>query len=151
MPGLQQQIAPGSGSSRLFSDGSSGGGAIDPNGMAVGGARGGVSPGLAGGGRAPYDGHGIDDGMPGLSPSPGSRRGSSASMTFGAGGGQRMDRRGGGGYGDQTTLMRAGSGPPLDSAQRAALGGGVVKGEMSRAAGAGQEESLRKRPRESWR
>ncbi|CAM9470432.1 unnamed protein product, partial [Ectocarpus sp. 12 AP-2014] len=46
--------------------------------------------------------------------------------------------------------MRAGSGPPLDAAQRAALGGGVVKGEMSRAAGAGHEESLRKRPRESW-
>ncbi|CAM9540350.1 unnamed protein product, partial [Ectocarpus sp. 6 AP-2014] len=36
MPGLQQQTAPGSGSSRLFSDGSSAGGAIDPNGMAVG-------------------------------------------------------------------------------------------------------------------
>lgn len=149
MPGLQQQAAPGSGSSRLFSDGSGGGGAIDPNGMAMGGARGGVSPGLAGGGGAPYDGHGIDGGMSGLSPSPGGGRGSSASMTFGGGGGQR--RGGGGGYGDQTGLMRSGSGPPLDAAQRVALGGGVVKGEMSRSAGAGQEESLRKRPRESWR
>eukprot|EP00752_Nemacystus_decipiens_P006072 g5480.t1 len=144
MSGLQQ-TAPSSGSSRLFSDA--------PTGAAGGGNRsltsgrigpGGSSPGLGGS----YDGAGMDDGMPlsGLAPSGGGGSGSrtpqGGDMMFG---GQRMDRRG---YGEQGVLLRTASGPPLDAAQRAALGGGVVKGEMSRVGG--EDESMRKRPRESW-
>ena len=148
MAGLQQ-TAPGSGSSRLFSDGVDGGIAgrdnRTPNSGRMGGP-GGSSPGLAGS----YDGAGVDDGMSlsGLAPSGGGGGGSGSRSPPGGDmifGGQRMDRRG---YGEQGVLLRTASGPPLDAAQRAALGGGVVKGEMSRA---GEEESLRKRPRESWR
>eukprot|EP00903_Cladosiphon_okamuranus_P014466 g13421.t1 len=148
MSGLQQP-APGSGSSRLFSDGvdggapagGRGGGSRTPSGGRVG--PGGSSPGLAGS----YDGSGVDDGMSlsGLAPSgagSGSRSPLGGDMIFG---GQRMDRRG---YGEQGALLRTASGPPLDAAQRAALGGGVVKGEVPRVTG--EEESLRKRPRESW-
>lgn len=140
MSGLQQP-APSSGSSRLFSGGVDGG-SRTPSGGRVG--PGGSPPGLAGS----YDGAGVDDGMSlsGLASSgggSGSRSLPGGDMIFG---GQRMDRRG---YGEQGVLLRTASGPPLDTAQRAALGGGVVKGEMSRVAG--EEESLRKRPRESWR
>lgn len=146
MSGLQQ-TAPSSGSSRLFSDGidgsggrgGGGGGSRNPNSGRVG--PGGSSPGLAGS----YDGTGVDDGMSlsGLGSVGGSRSPAGGDMMFG---GQRMDRRV---YGEQGVLLRTASGPPLDTAQRAALGGGVVKGEMSRVGG--EEESLRKRPRESWR
>lgn len=140
MSGLQQP-APSSGSSRLFSDGNRA-----PSSGRVG--PGASSPGLGGS----YDGPGVDDGMSlsGLAPPVGGSGGVGSGRSPLAGdmmfGGQRMDRRG---YADQGVLLRTASGPPLDAAQRAALGGGVVKGEMSR--GGGEEESLRKRPRESWR
>lgn len=129
MPGLHQ-TAPSSGSSRLFSDG------------VVDGRSSNITP-----NSGSYDGAVVDDGMPlsGLASSgggSGSRSPTGGDMIFG---GQRMDRRG---YGEQGVLLRTVSGPPLDAAQRAAPGGGVVKGEMPRVAG--EEESLRKRPRESW-
>lgn len=156
MLGLHQ-TAPSSGSSRLFSDGvdnsggrgGAGSGSRTPNSGRVG--PGGSSPGLA----SSYDGSSVDDGMslPGLASSTGvgagagsgsgSRSPPAGDMIFG---GQRMDRRG---YGEQEVLLRTASGPPLDAAQRAVLGSGVVKGEISRVAG--EEEYLRKRPRESWR
>lgn len=96
-----------------------------------------------------YDGAGgVDGGMSGLGPSPGGGGGRSmsvAAMGFGGGGGQRID---GMGYPDSVGLLRTTSGPPLGAAQRASLGGSVVKGEGGSREAA---DALRKRPRESWR
>lgn len=137
MPGLHQG-APTSGSSRLFSDVGDAGGSGNPSGRV---GPGGPSLGMV----SSYDGAGVDSGMSGLGPSPGGGVGRSPSAAaMGFGGGQRMD---GMGYPDSVGLLRTTSGPPLGAAQRASLGGGVVKGEGgSREAG----DSLRKRPRESW-
>lgn len=74
-------------------------------------------------------------------------------MGFGQGGGQRVDRRG---YGDQGMGGRAGGAldAPLGRGINVALGVGAVagvKGEVQRGGRSWEEDSLKKRPRESWR
>lgn len=156
LPGLQHPHAPASSSSRLFSDPDNGGGGNgngNPNGLAAPGGVGPGSPGIAG----PYDGDG-DGAVPGAPTSRGSQE--AAAMGFGQGGGshseggQRADRRG---YGEQG--MGAGAGgalgaPPQGRGINVALGVGTVtgvKGEVQREGRAGEDDSLRKRPRETWR
>lgn len=150
MSGMNQP-APASSSSRLFSDtddsgGGNGSGNGSGNGVVAPGGVGPGSPGIAG----PYDGNG-DGAIPGAASSRGSQE--TAAMDFGQGGGQRADRRG---YSEHGVGGRAGG--ALDGSQgrgiSVSLGGGpgagVVKGEVQRGR-PGEEDALRKRPRESWR
>lgn len=126
LAGLNQLVAPSSGSLRLFSP---------PGAVGTG------SPGLS----SPYDNAGTG-GMPGASPS---SRQSTPSMMFGRGSGTPA----GGGDGRRGSLdkgMGGWSGAALEASQ--GRGGGVIKGEMGgNRGGAGEEDPMRKRPRETWR
>lgn len=153
MSGLQHQTAPASSSSRLFLDPDNGGGNGNgnPNGLSAPGGVGPGSTGIAG----PYDGNGDGTGAP-------SSRSSQEAGAIGfgqgggtrSGGGQRVDRRG---YGEQGMGGRAGGAvdAPQGRGINVALGvgaaAGVVKGEVQRGERSGEEDSLKKRPRESWR